>query len=432
MSTKHILSGIGINIIIKFASIALGILTTRWLVVNASINEYEIFNLSTAYIAMIIPFISWGIPALIQKAYTHYTDVAILSRYWTTYMTIRVGSFFVGLVLVLLTQSLAQTNNFLIIFLIYITQFILITDLSYRTVCDARGKSWQYSLSDLIARVAFVTLLYLSLWTHFSNILLVYVLATIISNAIGLIIDFFVQRKVTPISAFDVQILKDNYKPILYLTVSAIILAFYLNTDKLFLKYFGESAIGINSYFNAYKLFDVILVIPGLSIPVIASVVIKKIKQNQLSFIGYKIASKFKIKPLHNQNIIISEWLIIACAIATFSYIGVSLLGKHLILIIDPQLKYPDSIPILYILALAIFPVSVGQFFGVLNIFNNGELYEFYTSIIVGIITILSYITFISWFGTTGAAVSTLICFSVDCLLKIYFFFKLKKSSARV
>lgn len=425
MNVKKFGAGLIANVIIKFLSIGLGFYTTRWIVDNLTSLQYEQYNLVLAYSAIILAFTSFGIPVFIQKFYTNPHKKEEIANFWTTYSALRLISYLVGIIIILLTYSLSQTNNLVLILGIFTIQFILTVDINYRSIADAKGYPWKFALTDFGGKLILVLLLFLypTIGDDFDP-LWYFVFAAGTSYILGLLADSYIHRKLTPIGKVDFTLLKKNYQSIFYISFAFLVLGVYSTTDKLFLKYFGYSDTTINGYSNAYKLFEIAVVVPGLTAPSISSLAKQRLDNGLVTPVGKRI-QKFvhqltNSKKFGQNKIIVTEWLIFSIFIGFVSTIGIWLLGSPVLKIIDPTNKYPLSFSILPILALALIPISALFFFGNLVVFKDGEKLTFYGQIVVMIAALGLYSILIPMYGAYGAAWATVITYTIDFLTKVY------------
>lgn len=398
-------------IIFKACAILLGVLTTRWLNNNLSAEDYSLYNVLIAYNSIILAFIILGIPNLIQKHFTN-THFESLGNLWKTFFYLRILSYFVGLLFILIFVNTGLFDKNVYYFIgVFTIQFILLFDLNFRSICDALGKSWQFSLTDFLGRTLLCIILYTSIKHYFfSSIshLEYFIYASFFTYVVTFTVDYIWQKKHIPKGIFDVAIIKANSKQIFFLSFSGILTSFYMLTDKIFLDRFGVSAFGINSYANAYKIFEVVTILPGILIPPIASSYKKREDLN--------IHSQFSFKNLIFLNLLLGLTLCIAV-------IGLGRIGLSLI---DPENKYSDSIDVLYILAISLIVYPSILFTSNVLVLKNKESGEFLSTAILVVVALSLYTILIPMYGIVGAAYSTAITFCVDFIAKLLIF-KYKK-----
>lgn len=406
---------IGFSIGLKFFSISLGILIYRWLNQNLSIGDLSNLNIITAYIAVITGIIQLGIPTLVQKYYTNLSDDLEKYKKWTELNLIRFISFFLGLFLIFCTYKIFGIYDFSLVFIIYCTQFILITDLSYRSVLDVYNQSWKYSLTDLIGRFILVVSIYSISKGVFTvgltSLFTIYLLFNLISVIFPFIIDFFWHFKKTRPTSFSVEYLLQDLKPMLILGISALLAGVFMTTDKLFLKNFGFSDTVINGYSNAYKLFELSMVIPGLSIPIIAT----RVK-----------AKADLIKISKDKRIFIFKVLSIVSAVGLFVGVGFYILSPAFLKLIDPKSLYIDnSLQYLIFFAISLVCVFGSQLISSVTIFYSKEKYEIFIFLFHAIVGLTLYYILIGNYGAYGAALTTMIIFIEDITIRIILLFKI-------
>jgi hypothetical protein len=427
----------GLNLIgqvsIKFLAIALGIYTTRWLITNLSPETFETYNLILGYNAVILSLVNFGLPLLVQKYYTNTQDSSKIKDFWTTFGVLRIITYFAGLAFIFLTFPLSQTNELGYIIGIFTAQYILIADLNYRSVCDSKGRSWQFSTTDFIGKLLLVILLLsfsvINFWEKIVP-LEFFILSSIFSYLVSLAIDAYWQREYTGLGRFDLQIFRENLKPIFYLFLSTSLVGFYLMTDRIFLKYFGYDEFVVNGYSNAFKIFDLVAVVPGLTMPAIASLVKGKIDTNQpnmttgfstkLPGFSKKIKNTFS-----NKQIILLEWTIISLLLGLFLSITILIFDPIIIQVLDPNLKYPLTFDALSIMALGMIPMAPIIFLANLLVFLHGEKFDLLVVAVTSSLSILMYFLIIPEFGLVGASWLRVGILSLDICLKFFFVYKL-------
>jgi len=404
-----------LNVLIKFLAVGVGFFTTRWLLNNLSVGEYESYNLIVAYNQIILQFIDFGIPTLIQKYYTNEKDLEKLKTVWATFNGFRMGLYFLALLIILITYPLSQTQDLALILGLFTAQFIIFADTNYRSVCNSYGHSWQFSLSDFAGKALLLGFLSIGLYfNQFNSNIWLFVGASILAYTIGYIIDFIWQKKYTGWAKFDFGIIKENYKKILFLALSTIVISVYLTTDRLYLKFFGWPALDINGYSNAYKVFEIFTIIPSLTIPQIASFLKKQFESHT------------------NPKILTIRYLTYSLFLGFFCTIFLLFFGNVILGLIDTQGKYPAAGQALQILSFAFIPMIPMLLASQITIFLGGEKYELISVSIVAVIVTMLYLLLIPTFGIVGASVATLATYSVDLVIKLYFLSKQIKASELV
>lgn len=412
MFTKQFSKGLFLQVGIKFLAIGLGFFTTRWLVENLTSGQYRDYNLILAYNAVLLVLIDFGIPQTIQKIYTHSSSAIKNANFWTTITALRIFSYFFAIGLIYFTFPLSQTRDFGLILGLFTAQFIIVADLNYRSICQAVGRTWQFSLSDFIGKLVLVLglvlggiLMYLKLAP-----LTYFVFLSILSYTVSIVIDAFWQRKYTKLGKFSIKQLKELSNGLVLLALSNLAIAVYLTTDKLFLAYFGYSDTTINGYSNAYKLFEIAQVVPGLVMPAISSLITKQLVQNITILEMKKILWKY---------------IAFGLGLGSILWAGIMLFGKIIIWIIDSQNKYPDTGNILPILAISLIFICPMLIAKDTTIFLGYEKIDLLTTLLTAILAVTLYIILIPLYGGTGAALATIFSYLFDLLIKLFLLEKL-------
>ena len=267
---------------IKFLAIICGVFVARWLNNNLSVQENADYAVIVSYNSTLLLLITLGLPTLTQKFYTNVENKKILANYWATSVWIRLTSYVLSLVIITLTYGLIGIKDLYLTIAVFSAQFILLADQAYRSICDSKGKSWQFSTTDLIGKLVLVTSLYGS-YLVFKPTLWVFAFLSIIAYAICIVLDSIWQRKDTTFGQFDMSIIKSELGAIGFLSLSDIINGIYSKTDVLFLKNTLVSNVDLVSYYNGYKLFEITTIVSGLTMPVLASKLIQKLKGNKFT-----------------------------------------------------------------------------------------------------------------------------------------------------
>ncbi len=423
MKTRKIGLNLIVQVAIKFVAVILAIFTTRWLISNVESSELANYNVGLAFVSVIISIVHAGIPNIIQKFYTNESDKADIGVFWSTFALIRGVSYFIGLFLIVIFYRITGVENLGLLASIYSIMWLLTADLSYRSICDALAKTWQFNLTDVLSRV--LILLAISGYTLFRvqlySPLNFFIAASGMSYFAGLMADAIWQRKHVVWKKPTLSMLKIYLPSLTFLWISAVCVALFTTTDKLFLRYFGYSDEIINGYSNAYKLFETAGIIPGIAMPTVASLVKKKLDLLQESTLSIYLKQKLK---LGVRLSILLEWVLYTLVIAMIICVFVVVISPLLIRLIDKDLKYPLALSSAPIILLALAPLFFIYLFSLLTMFMNGEKYEMYGTMIILFFTTILYVTLIPRFGIVGASFATLGGFVVDLCVKIYFFSK--------
>jgi O-antigen/teichoic acid export membrane protein len=428
---------------IKFLAIACGIFITRWQVNNFNTQDFANYSLILAYNSIVLMAVSWGLPQIIQKVFTNrentnlnnaevgklpldkelsakadwgfQSDAAAngdtvvaatinqfnVSNFWTTTVILRLTSYLVGLVIIFFTYKLSQTTDLIAIIGIFTAQFILLSDLAFRSIADSNNKSWQFSVTDLIGKLVLVGLMYVSV-QFFMPSIIGFALISILAYSCSLILDGFWQRKNYSWGKFDFAIIKMEIGAIGFLTLADIVNGLYSKTDLLFLRYFNFDLFQVASYSNAYKLFEIATIIPGLTMPVLASILRKKLNSGEIT----------------KKNLI--KYYGIAIGVGILTTLAVNLFAQTGIWLIDPSGKY-DSLNLLRILSLiliVLYPTLLSS--DLLNV-SGLEKKQFWSKFYTAVLALILYIVLIPMFGGVGAALATLCFFTFELVVKSWY-----------
>ncbi len=393
---------------IKFLAIACGIFITRWLNNSLSIQENADYAVIVSYNSTLLLMITLGLPTLTQKFYTNIKDKKILANYWATSVWIRICSFVLSLLIIVLTFQLVGIKDLFLTLGIFTAQFILLSDQVYRSICDAGNRSWQFSTTDLIGKILLVAGLYSSFIFWKPN-LWVFAVLSILAYSICIIIDAIWQKKDTTFGKFDMSIIRSEIGAIGFLSLSDVINGLYSKTDILFLKNTLVNNIDLVSYSNGYKLFEIATIVSGLTMPVLGSKLIQKLNVDK--------SSRAELPKYY----VLVTLVGIVVGLATF------VLSRLATQIIDPSGKYIQTENVLKLLCIVvaiIFPTLLSS--DLLNL-SGLEKKQFWSKVITGVVAIISYLTLIPLFGIWGAGYATIIFFAIECIVKGYLVWKYVK-----
>lgn len=467
-----------VQLFIKLLAVFLGIFTNRWLNTYLPEGDYADYNFITSLNAVVLGIFGFGIPTLLQKEYTnlgkdldfvafkdisstnikdgryikHRKAVDYLKKIWVNYNFIRLLTFFAG-ILASLVIGYFQGLNLYYLVLIFSAQFILLWDLNYRGITDATGRSWMFSLTDLISKLVVVVLLYFLIFTNLfadKSLLSVFGWILCIAYLSGFMADTFFQRKYVSHNWRLIE-LKNTFSHIFKIwpmILSGVFLSMYANTDRVILPYFISDNL-YNGYTNVYRLFEIATIVPTLVGPILSSRIKKEmdheISENQkqaqkdttshpksdhsniiINFIQKTSLIK-NLNSLGTLNIVQKySLLIIFVGISTSLFFAI--LAPHALFLIDSENRYmTDTLPSIISLSPSLIFILFSNTVGNLTIFFGKEKYEFYTHVVNFFAAMVSYFVFIPLFGVIGAAVATTIFYTVDLCTKIYFFDKMIK-----
>jgi O-antigen/teichoic acid export membrane protein len=422
LSLKKLGSGLLIQIVIKFLAVGLGLYTARWSISNIDTNTLSDFNILLAFSATLIMILNFGLHNILQRHYTLNADKAKKDSMFSTMMILRILGLPLGLLLVVIFLPLSGVNNLDLGLKIFAMLYILLIDINFKSITDALGTSWKFSITDFISKTLIVVLLALSVKYKISGIepVDIFVGVSIFSSIIALIIDANWQKPNYTITKMDFSILKENKKSILYLGLTSILASLYIVTDKLFLKHLDFPDSEIVAYSNAYRLYELATIIPGITTPVISSFANKRINSTEMAKVDYKFYQILnKIKKLSPKKSIFLQYLLINISFSLVVTVLLVLIGPLVIKFIDSDLKYPLAFDVLPILALSLVPVSIIGYLGVMIILFGGEKNDFISYIFIAIFGLITYSIFIPAYGAIGASISTLLIFIFDIIIKL-------------
>ena len=397
-------------------AVVAGLFVNRWLNTNIDAETLRDYNLILVYNALILGVVTLGIPELVQKFYTNHSDSSKYADFWTTITFLRVVLYVFSIFFIILTFRLSRTTELFLIISIFTAQYILLFDINFRSICDAFNKNWQFSLTDFVTKALLLLFLYIPIFGFdFQNTVTYFAFLSITVYLIQIALDWWLQRKYIGIGKVDFNILKLNFSNFFYLGVVGIANGLYSLTDRWFLDFFGFNEFVLVGYSNAFKLIEISLIIPALTVPVIAS-------QAKRSLTNFVQNQNTKLKSLEIYKFLF-KYLLFSLAIGVATFFGLFLFGRFAILLIDPQQRFYDySIESLNYLAFAIIPSGLISFTANMNVFLDAEKYEFIGILIITVSVISLYLYLIPIYGHIGAALSSFVGNIIIFLIKLFFF----------
>ena len=402
------------GVFFKLLAVGFGFYTSYWINTYLTVEDQANYNVITAYTPTVLYFLGFGINEIIQKYYTNTNSKETLQNVWATFNFLRICSYFIGLLIVVLTYRIVKIENFLLLLLLFSAQFILVADQAYLSVCNSYKRNWQFTLVDFVTKGLVAILLLIGVFLEQNSSFNLFYLASslLISYGVGMGIDAFWQRKDTKFGKIDFKLLKENKSTILNLSISAILVAIYLSTDRLILKRFASDEV-FNGYSNSYRVFEVGMIVPSLITPSLATDFKRKIDTIN--------NNRKKTKQLVKFNIL----LLLFGFIVSVGFLLTSPLALMLIQRTNNFKSAYQSMPIL----------SFGLMFLFISIFNKQILIFLhqhkkttYSMAFTSFSALILYLVLIPNYLHYGAAVATIISFISDAVLNFYFLYQnLKK-----
>lgn len=420
-----------LSIIIKFLAVGAGLYVSRFLN-NPNFVDPKLlrdYNLIIVYVSFLMSLLSFGIQNLIYKFYINEKDSRNYANFWTTILTLQGFLFLIGLIITLIIFPFTGFANLFLFLGIFLIHYVLIIDSNFRSICDAFGHNWQFSLSDLFIKILLIFALYSATFFPVGDHFKFFLAVSVILYIFGFFLDWFLQKEYTSLGKVDLNIIKDNRNFFLYISITAFISAIYTFSDKLFLDWNGFDEFVINGYSNAFKLNEIAVLIPVLTAPVLASFT-KKELDNQFeseSFIKLKIFLKNKLNlNLQNKWYISLKWLIVNSIIGFGATVGTLIFGNFALLLTDPQkIYYKYSSESLFWLSFVFVFASLSIYFYNVFVLFNKEKQGLWIIVLVGIFTLSAYSFLIPVYGHIGAAMATLASVVFDSILKAFVFIKI-------
>ena len=400
--------------IIKAAATALGLFPYRWLTSNSSETALAEYLAIQSFLSVIQLIIDLGLARLVQKVYTNHEDPEYRSYFWSMVSLLRGLTYAAGFLLAVVAFPLTNVQNLPLILLFFTAQFLILGDQNFRAICDALGKTWQFTVTDFANRFLFVVLLlayplipfnidplWYYLWMYFGSVIA------------GFSADMIWQRKSYAWRKPNWSLFKPYWKPICFLAVSSVAVASITQSRQLIVRQFLDTDLQ-NAFGIADKVFITSGIVSGMTMPMIASMVRKRYTKNELGPLGRKLLAK--VQP---STAIILEWIGYAASFGICLAAGVYVVGPIIVSLIDGGGQYPLAVDLIRLFSLAMLPVPIAGFMSDFILFqHNGEKYELANTIVLALLGVTTYITAVTTFGVWGMVWALVVINSTDILIK--------------
>jgi O-antigen/teichoic acid export membrane protein len=390
-----------IQVSIKLLALSLGILTTRWVnlhLVNQRVDLERILAVCNIFLALT----GFGIPQLLYKAYSNKTQD--LKDYWATVNILKIGLYFVSSAIIFLIFPLVNISSCLFLFGIYTAQYILASDLHFKSVSDTNGRSRFYSISDLCGKISSIIFLYVGILFFPLQSATVYVWAFVLANLFTLGLDAYFQRASTGWGKFRLDYLKKDLLNILICVLTSLFMTAYLRTLPLFMGDLSPNIYG--SYGNSQKIIDLWCVIPAITMPVLVSKMYQNLKNNPT-----------------NKNKIFQKNILLVLSLGICLYLLANFTAPLVVFLIGGS-KYTNTINILDIQSLILIIYPFLYFFGSYFLIIGKMKYDLFISIIVGTISLISMYFLNKFIGYNGLFIGLTIGYFGDFLVKTMLFIR--------
>lgn len=402
----------------KILAVSMGIFTLKWFnnLDYLSRDLADEYSKQLAFNSIIIGIFSFGISSVIQKEFTNSFDQIRRANVVKTFNILRLGTYVASIILIYLLyvlnlydfgyiSTLLPKGNIWFIIAVFSTQFVMFSDINFRSIADATARSWVFSFTDLLSKVCYVSLLYISIsmlpQLSANSSMIAIALSGIIGNTIFLVFDYWYYTKDLPKANFDINLIKDNLSTMIYVGLIGLYTGIVSKLDVILLK--GEPGY-VRSYSLAYQIFETIMIIPNITMPVLAT----------------HIKRSVDLKPHWPKYL----------ALILLLGLGLSLTGLYganlLLWITLASVTYPLSSLIMPIFLLGFIPAFGISLLHNLMVFEGLEKIETYSLICVGIVIISGYFYFIPIYGVYGAAYVTIAGMYLELIIKLINYYRLK------
>lgn len=398
-----------LSLIIKGSSMIITIFILRWLNSNLTPLQLQDFNLASLYSSTFITITSLGLGIILIKLYNSNEEESEFNKFWSSLFAYQLLLTLASLIFFFIIKEYLNLNSIYILPLLFVAQMLLAIDGNYKAITDYHNKSIQFTITEFLSKIIILILLYSFL---FFNILKIdndiyYVIILFSTSLMQLILDSYLQRKHIKWVKPNISILLKHRKLIGLVALNMSIFIITSNLDRFFIKFFNYNEFELNSYINAYKIFEIMMIIEQIVLPIFIANLIKNIT----------------IKGLRTDQIWKSKWTWLILINGAFSIILFLLASYFVLPFIDKNgiylAKSYEAVPYLAIAALfSSISYCISQYF----LYRSKIKYETYSLIIYLILSIVGYIYLIPPLGGKGAAIATLIGFSSLFISRIIFF----------
>jgi O-antigen/teichoic acid export membrane protein len=431
-----------IQTIIKIFATFVGLYSTWWLINQSTVAEYADFSVIISFITLIQTIIIFGVPRFLQKTFTNSEDINLRGEVWSTLAMLRGISYLVGIIGIIGFLQFSSIEDFPLTLLLFTSQFVILADEAFRAICDANGQTWKYSLTDLLEKILTVTglMAYPLLQGADSSMLTIFPglysngeinpvwyfgLVTLVSRIVMVSCDYIWQKKYIVWKKPSLSIIKNNRKALVYLTITSVFMAI-ARSGQIVLDLFQVSDSELGLFYNANRIYTVGLIIPGMTIPMIASLVRKKLLVGKIHF----LARLLKSNKFSTVSLILIEWLVYTLLAGVLLSVFLSLASPLAIILIDSDNKYPFTetlVSTIILFSSLIFYVP-NVFISHIMSLSHYESYHFAATVASGIIGLASTFLMIYYFGTFGAAWAILITSMFDFIIRSILIRKILKN----
>jgi O-antigen/teichoic acid export membrane protein len=402
--------------VIKIAASSLGLISQRWLVSETSKQDFADYSTALAYVLIILLIIDFGISRLILKVYTNSRDEFYRASFWSTTQLLRGISFFVGLGLIACTIHVINIQDTFLVYSLYAIQFIILWDQNFRALCDAKGQTWKFITTDFLSKIIFIGLLFAyPLFSLPFSALWYLIIAYAGTIVLAWLIDAVWYKQWYSWSWPDWSLFKPYWRAIAYITLASLGTSSLHYGRILFVRLFDFSIETQGALANADKILILAMIIPNMTIPMLASRAKQKTHTQTTTSLGLWLGN-------HAQKIdvVLLEWLIYMLGFGIVMSAGMYLVGPSIVHIIDTGNKFPLAVEFLQTFSLVMMVFPMLKFMSdYLFLQKNGEKIELYNTIISSSIGFGLYFVGIIQYGIWGFIYAVVGYHLIDVIIKI-------------
>lgn len=403
----------GIQILFKILALGLGLVPQRFINSNSiDIDERASYAILLSINAILFSFLDIGLTQLLYRVYTKESDEKKLARYWTSAFTLRVVCYFIGLVMLnVFTNYIYKltSNSAFLIYGIYTIQYMLIMDSNFKSVSDTRNNSIKYTLTDLIGKIIIaVSLILLPLINPSFINFNIYIGVSLLAYFVVIGLDYYYQKQYIQWSKPNWSIITDHKSIFFMIVLTAFIRTLCAKIPVLFI----EDKNKIISYDQAFRIYEIFMIVPSLIIPVVAS----------------EFTQKFN-KMYHNEHKVnfYNKYLKLIFLLGVFCT-ALSFVGIMPLLWLTKSLNFENIVIYTFLINISYLVIPLLQFFGQTNFLFDNNKFSLLNIIALCVISIPLYYILYNQFQVFGLIATFTIINVIDLIIKFVHYKHIKKT----
>ncbi|PIS22973.1 hypothetical protein COT49_02700 [candidate division WWE3 bacterium CG08_land_8_20_14_0_20_40_13] len=300
----------------KFISVSATLLVTVFITRSLGVETFGQFSIVISYIAPFYVFADFGINAIVARQFSK--DGLLIANYFKSILflriTISIALIAVGILLLIFIPYTPQVKLSITIGLLTVlAQAIFNTS---QIIFQVKSRYKLFAVSQIVGSLFLVLTTFFLAKYGFGVFYIIFTF--VLSNILTSIVSLFVIRKDTKsaISIIDKKYLKEILILSAPLGISLVLNTLMVNADRFLLSVMTTSA-SVGSYFLAYKLFEILLVIPTFFMNSV-----------------YPYMARIADKPGNSFKDILAKSVLILTALSLMATLGTIIFGKTIISLI--------------------------------------------------------------------------------------------------